>query len=245
MVNALTAKLEIGSPMASMYLLGNPDHYTSHTFINFYWKSFVREAQSVFLTPLEEVDAFPEKVVLNKNKGKFVALSKVHDYIYRPSVFGTVNLYDWIRSANKRRKYSKHHKEELIENIDILEDENNTDSEDELDLLRKSFIGGGTEPESDWVASNHSSDEVDELNIDDNIQINEDATRFHSFLQDHPQHLTHEVQRECMSDLVVPNFIGGTLPRCDQGDRDYYCSTMLTLFKPWRTGYDLKSANLW
>ena len=27
MVNALTAKLEIGSPMASMYLLGNPDHY--------------------------------------------------------------------------------------------------------------------------------------------------------------------------------------------------------------------------
>ena len=32
MVNALTAKLEIGSPMASMYLLGNPDHYTSHTF---------------------------------------------------------------------------------------------------------------------------------------------------------------------------------------------------------------------
>ena len=36
LVNALTAKLEIGSPMASMYLLGNPDHYTSHTFINFY-----------------------------------------------------------------------------------------------------------------------------------------------------------------------------------------------------------------
>jgi len=41
----------------------------------------------------------------------------------------------------------------------------------------------------------------------------------------------------------VPNFIGGTLPRCDQGDREYYCSTMLTLFKPWRTGYDLKSAD--
>ena len=81
-VNALTAKLEIGSPMASMYLLGNPDHYTSHTFINFYWKSFVREACNVFLTPLEEIEDFPEKIVLNKSKGKFVALSKVHDYIY-------------------------------------------------------------------------------------------------------------------------------------------------------------------
>jgi hypothetical protein len=31
------------------------------------------------------------------------------------------------------------------------------------------------------------------------------------------------------------------LPRCDQGDREYYCSTMLTLFKPWCTGEDLKS----
>jgi len=59
-------------------------------------------------------------------------------------------------------------------------------------------------------------------------------------LPDHPQHHTHEVQRTCLSDLVVPNFIGGTLPRCDQGDREYYCSTMLALFKPWRTGNDLK-----
>jgi hypothetical protein len=32
-VNSLNAKMEIGSPMASMYLLGNPDHYTSHQFI--------------------------------------------------------------------------------------------------------------------------------------------------------------------------------------------------------------------
>ena len=96
MVNALTAKLEIGSPMASMYLLGNPDHYTSHNFINFYWKSCVHEAHSVFSSPLEEIDNMSEKVLLNKNKEKFVALSKVHDYIYRPSVFGSMTLYDWI-----------------------------------------------------------------------------------------------------------------------------------------------------
>ncbi|KAJ7289709.1 hypothetical protein C8J57DRAFT_1046420, partial [Mycena rebaudengoi] len=28
-------------PMASMYLLQNPDHYTSHTFKLFWWKSHV------------------------------------------------------------------------------------------------------------------------------------------------------------------------------------------------------------
>lgn len=36
-VNALTARSEIGSPMAAMYLLGNPDHYTNHTFITLPW----------------------------------------------------------------------------------------------------------------------------------------------------------------------------------------------------------------
>jgi hypothetical protein len=33
-VNSLTARIEVGGPMASLYLLKNPDHYTSHTFKN-------------------------------------------------------------------------------------------------------------------------------------------------------------------------------------------------------------------
>lgn len=39
-VNALTAQSEIGAPMAALYLLKNPDHYTSHTFSTCYWYSF-------------------------------------------------------------------------------------------------------------------------------------------------------------------------------------------------------------
>src|SRR6266567_3605182 len=42
-VNCLTAKMEIGGPMASLYLLVNPDHYTSHEFVPVYWKNYVRE----------------------------------------------------------------------------------------------------------------------------------------------------------------------------------------------------------
>ncbi|KAF8231101.1 hypothetical protein L208DRAFT_1143341, partial [Tricholoma matsutake] len=41
----------------------------------------------------------------------------------------------------------------------------------------------------------------------------------------------------------IPNFIGTTIPRCDQGDQEYYCSAMLTLFRPWRTGLHLKHEN--
>ena len=41
---------------------------------------------------------------------------------------------------------------------------------------------------------------------------------------------------------LVPNFIGGSLPRKDSGSREHYCMTMLTLFKLWRTGKDLRSS---
>ena len=59
------------------------------------------------------------------------------------------------------------------------------------------------------------------------------------FLADHPLAETHGVHR--FKKTHIPNFISNTLPCCDQGDHEYYCSTMLTLFKPWRNGLDLKS----
>jgi len=45
---------------------------------------------------------------------------------------------------------------------------------------------------------------------------------------------THQVSVTKFKNLI-PNFAGGSLPRCDRGDREYYCTTMLTLFKPWET----------
>jgi hypothetical protein len=47
MVNAMCSKLEMGSPMICLYLLGNPDHYTSHFFVPFYWQSFVQEVRNM------------------------------------------------------------------------------------------------------------------------------------------------------------------------------------------------------
>ncbi|KAF8581053.1 hypothetical protein K439DRAFT_1309517, partial [Ramaria rubella] len=38
----------------------------------------------------------------------------------------------------------------------------------------------------------------------------------------------------------VPNFLGGPLPRRDSNNQEYYSATMLTLFKPWRQGGELK-----
>ena len=36
------------------------------------------------------------------------------------------------------------------------------------------------------------------------------------------------------------NFLGGPLPYKDKGDPEFYCLTMLTLFKSWREASDLK-----
>ncbi|KAJ6585467.1 hypothetical protein B0H19DRAFT_924974, partial [Mycena capillaripes] len=63
----------------------------------------------------------------------------------------------------------------------------------------------------------------------------------HAFMPDHPFFMSHSVicDFERISHFI-PNFIGGSIPRSDKGDRAAYCMTMLTLFKPWRTPGDLK-----
>ena len=48
-----------------------------------------------------------------------------------------------------------------------------------------------------------------------------------AFLSEHPQYISHAVRCDLnRKSYVVLNFAGRTLPRCDQGDREYYCSTM-------------------
>jgi hypothetical protein len=61
-------------------------------------------------------------------------------------------------------------------------------------------------------------------------------------IKDHPLYKTHKVKFDKQKKNTASNFVGESLPRCDQGhgDREYYCATMLTLFKPWRSGECLK-----
>ena len=63
-------------------------------------------------------------------------------------------------------------------------------------------------------------------------------TKLLRFISAHPLADTHGVRY--LKTARIPNFVGNTLPRHDQGDREYYCSAMLALFKPWRSGLDLR-----
>ena len=68
--NLLSARSEMGAPMISMYLLGNPDHYTDYSFIPFYWQQYVQQAQCDFTDADSAASAGgQQKVTIIKKKG--------------------------------------------------------------------------------------------------------------------------------------------------------------------------------
>jgi hypothetical protein len=262
-VNSLTAKMEIGGPMASLYLLGNPDHYTSHKFVPVYWKNYVREAMKSWRSPDDmDIDDIPEKVVLQKSKNQYVGISTVYDYIYRPKIHSDKTLYEWIQMAKRVKKPTKSQKHDDVSNgedeLDLIDssakqaschlmckasaDSDNAmlDIESDADELNIRDDDSDLE-ESDSEYSDSVGDDTDGDTDDESLEDQPDSDQHKLFLEDHPLHDTHMIQFKPRKKHIVPNFIGGSLPRRDCGDREYYCATMLTLFKPWRNGTDLKS----
>ncbi|KAJ7715111.1 hypothetical protein B0H16DRAFT_1256649, partial [Mycena metata] len=97
--------MEIGSPMAAMYMLGNPDHYASHTYVPFAWRShalFVRAFWASRDIVLEDGMVQEEKVLVTRLNGQFVPGSSVDDYRYRPFVHQTLTLFEWIQCSDKQ-----------------------------------------------------------------------------------------------------------------------------------------------
>ncbi|KAI0337026.1 hypothetical protein BDW22DRAFT_1340633, partial [Trametopsis cervina] len=205
-VNMLTSQSEIGSPMASMYLLKHSDHYTAHLFRRFYWKGYI-----------------------NENIRGIVGFSPLADYMYRPDKYEDVSLYDWVRlshkvknqtaAKNKRKTLNESDSEESETETEIDETSESDDSEDEA---VEDNVYDTDEPES------NKKKVVETYNL------------LTPFQEDHPQCETHRVRIKNESDAFVPDFVGGILPRRDKGNREDYCMTMCTLFKPWRTGLELK-----
>ena len=59
--------------MASLYLLGHKDHYTSHKFVHVYWKNFVKHVQNAWIDKDEnDMDVDTDKVILWNQEGKVI-----------------------------------------------------------------------------------------------------------------------------------------------------------------------------
>ena len=209
-VNMISAKMEMGAPMISMYLLGNPDHYTDHRFVPFFWQSFVTEAEREFRNDMD-----PMKVTLVKQKGRIVGVSQVFDYIYRPLELENMSLYEWVHRCS-RIKLPKIQKSKQKRQEDY-------------------------HPDMSFHSADVSFDSVSGCLSDSPASGTKHPKNVYSFSSAHPLYETHGLQLHKIDPKKIPNFIGATLPRKDQGDRNYYCLTMLSLFKPWRKGSDLKT----
>ncbi|EAU83563.2 hypothetical protein CC1G_04819 [Coprinopsis cinerea okayama7 len=209
-VNSLSAKMELGAPMAALYLLGNPDHYTSHQFVSFYWKNYVNQVVSAWdklLSSCEssgiksEEDEYENmivdddgddnqdendydddgRVVLQRSSNFFVSRSSVDDYSLRPSEHENICLYEWIQCS--------------------VRDSNR--------FANPTLLYYKYQPEHS-MADSHL------------VACDPDRRRY-----------------------VVPNFIGPPLPRISNDGKeceDYYCA-MLTFFKPWRSGLELRGSD--
>ena len=246
-VNSLSAKLEMGSPMASMYLLGNPDHYTNFIFVPVYWQSFVREARKTAeqrqIPDTDNVhdEQANEGCALNSNL-KTQALSiaapehEIEEYPEKLTLFkrngrivGFSPVHDYVYRPAQLHSM-------------CLYDWMSTCQHERLPVKKRK------------VTSTHSTssaesdtDEEYRTSIGENVTEGPKSkadSKLLPFLSDHPLAETHGVR--CLKTARIPNFVGNTLPRHDQGDREYYCSAMLALFKPWRSGLDLRcESNSW
>ncbi|PPQ87199.1 hypothetical protein CVT25_014754 [Psilocybe cyanescens] len=188
-VNSLSSKMEIGSPMASMYLLGNPDHYTDHVFVPFWWRSYVSDVRMYWMSSLDTNEINPSDV-----EDLQVADQQEDNVVLRRHDDTDMSLFEWIQTY-ERRKRTKKELEKTNVDANIVE----------AGCVDDILMGGGR-PDTSKATSRVKCD------------------------FDHVRN-------------TVPNFVGGPLPRRDNGNRDYYCCSMLTLFRPWRNGGDLKLLN--
>ncbi|KAJ3898665.1 hypothetical protein F5879DRAFT_812227, partial [Lentinula edodes] len=158
-------------------------------------------------------------------------MSPVYDYIYRSEDLDSMSLYEWARSSermNLKQAISQKKKKDCKADI-----QQSVTMPLGLSTPIVTFVNDdNTNSDQDLNSVNQNNESI--------VQLRQSCYRLHPT---HPLYDTHVTYIKKTTEYDVVNFIGGTLPRPDQGDYGYYCSTMLALFKPWRTGKDLKLTN--
>ena len=261
-VNALTAKMEIGSPLACLYLLDNPDHYTSHEFAVCWWRNYVSQIMAESSSDINEFDA--QNFRKKDHESEYSSDDDEDMYVASDSETDVTREYEQMDVDSEDDSLHENligSGDEINEHIDETDDERGGEDKVVLGLedgqyIPKSYVDDYKYRPIKyedytlfrWIQcqriKKRSAKAVkifEERVINGETAPNHKGTKFFPFLPDHPLYLTHEATcDDIKSETVVPNFLGGSLPRADQGDREFYCATMLTIFKPWRNASQLK-----
>lgn len=130
--------------------------------------------------------------------------------------------------------------------LDPSNDHNNTDSDNNS---ASGSVSNVDNADNSSVGESDSETEQDEEHMQSDLystepcsnDFPEDYHNWTSFMSTHLQSETHKVKVFTKNEALISDFIGECLPRKDKGNREDYCMTTLTLFKPWRTGLELKN----
>lgn len=285
-INSLSSKMEIGGPMAALYLLKNPDHYTSHEFVPFYWKNYLNYVEGEWTALEQFVDpdsqgysTLPERVGVDITTS--AAVSSVAEV--RSEVLDELGIDLNDDNASLVNVKLEDHNDGVMIFDAGVNDENVRDggvdtlqpgsASQDMHLRPEMGIGelhsGGDKDErvcitrsrGRYYAKSSTDDyrfrpiQLEHISLYEFVQcsvrhpINSERKprsdlRWFRFTDDHPQVASTAVAMDpSRAERIVPNFIGPSLPRREGGNKEEYCAAMLTLFMPWRTGIDMKSAD--
>ena len=142
-----------------------------------------------------------------------------------------MSLYEWITHCKRVKILAKAGKEKRTEEP-IVDVDASFETQNELcEIENTSFHSDVSNVTEILTDPDHINNSKTDKKLGKNM---------YRFSKDHPLSDSHVLQLLPDKEKTIPNFIGATLPRHDQGDRELYCSTMLAIFQPWCTGNDLK-----
>jgi hypothetical protein len=140
--------MEIGSPMASMYLLQNPNHYTSHTF---WWKLFVNKTFNIIMIQNHNINIIMEDALQEEiKKLPFSTMKKLVNY--------DINIkMDILHLENKNTSLLKNNNDE---NLEIHKYQTNSfELNVENKIIDTDFLGDDMEHNDQFEVQNKNGDE--------------------------------------------------------------------------------------
>ncbi|TFY67448.1 hypothetical protein EVJ58_g1608 [Rhodofomes roseus] len=223
-VNVLNREQELPAPMAVSYLMGWGDMYRSHHYTAIYWTSFVSVLLRTFPELRQRRDVEPtaeasvETVAVQRDTEANVEDAS-ESYLLTTTSSGHITLASQVEDYTLRGR----------------------------GLENKSVVSFFVDTYEQSIGSRRSSVVQQESTsvVDQPPRRGRPASDRCAYLVNHPRHDNVVRVVRGIGHNTLPNFVGTQFPRNDDVESyNFYCASMLLLFKPWRAiCSDLKGAD--
>ncbi|CAF4237867.1 unnamed protein product, partial [Adineta steineri] len=212
--STLASQQEVSGVQVASYLMGWPDHYTTHEFVNLFLIGIENYLQTMLLEAQlkrqrQETDTTTD--IDNDDN----CIETEEQFLLQPA--GTNNKYVYV---NTRVDYQ--HRSTALDNICLY---------DYIRLYRKKPV--------DARDRKQTKAQVEMRNVQSKTsQRGRPLSEREHFQVEHPQAASHINIKRIKP--IVPVLLGPPVPRKDRDDtKERYCRSILALFVPWRSIQDV------